>query len=355
MKTGSQGTFVISWSQTETDGLKAAPLDILTVGAAWRWTGAPVRVDGPQAVLILNEAEGASELRKRAARMVRRLVGTAVGAQRVDRSDDPDPEPPDQSFTVTDGHHVYPITLITVPDTGAVLLMLVGEMPPADQDLWVVRTAIDRSLVVAGAKVAGGVICFTPDTFLATPSGPQRIRSLQPGDRILTRDNGAQEILWTGHRRMSGARLHAMPYLRPIRFRRDAMGLDRPDLDLLVSPQHRMLVKGRAALALFNTPEVLVAAENLINDHSITVDHSLREVTYIHVLLNQHNVIWANGLETESFHPANAALDSIDLAQRRGLMDIFPQLADTPQAYGDHARRNLSASEAAILRYDMVI
>ena len=146
-----------------------------------------------------------------------------------------------------------------------------------------------------------------------------------------------------------------MPHLRPIRFRRDAMGLDRPDLDLLVSPQHRMLVKGAAAQALFNTAEVLVAAENLINDHSITVDYTLREVTYIHVLLGQHNVIWANGLETESFHPSNAALDMVEATQRDGLLRMFPDLAANPQAYGDYARRNLSASEAAILRHDMVI
>lgn len=355
MKTGSQGTFVISWSQTETDGLKAAPLDILTVGTAWRWSGAPVRVDGPQGVLILNEAEGGADLRKRAARMVRRLIGAAVSGDRPTKDEDLEPELPDQSFIVTDGHQTYPITLITVPDTGALLVMFVGDLPPADQDLWVVRTSIDRSQTAIGARVKGGVICFTPDTFIATRHGPQRIQSLRPGDQILTRDNGPQEVLWTGHRRMTGARLHAMPHLRPIRFRSGAMGQDRPDLDLLVSPQHRMLVMGEAAQALFNTPEVLVAAENLINDTTIMVDYAVREVTYIHVLLGQHNVIWANGLETESFHPSNADLDTVDPVQREGLLGLFPTLADNPNAYGDYARRNLSASEAAILRHDMVV
>ena len=355
MKTGSQGTFVISWSQTETDGLKAASLDILTVGATWRWSGAPVRVDGPQGVLILNEAEGASDIRKRAARMVRRLVGSAVGSDRQIKEHEVEPDIPDQSFIVTDGHQTYTITLIAVPDTGATLLLIVGNLPPAGQDLWVVRTAIDRSQTTAGARPSGGVICFTPGTLLATPTGPRPIQSLQQGDRVMTRDNGAQEILWTGHRRMTGARLHAMPHLRPIRFRRDAMGLDRPDLDLVVSPQHRMLVRGPAAKALFNAPEVLVAAEDLINDHSITVDHSLREVTYIHVLFGQHNVIWANGLQTESFHPANATIEAIDPFQRDGLLALLPGLADNPHAYGDYARRNLSTSETAILRYDMAI
>lgn len=354
MKTGSLGTFVISWSQTEVDGLKAASLDLLSVGAAWRWTGAAVRVDGPQGLLLLEQAEGAADLRKRAARMVRRLVGVAVGGEVKPEYDaDPYPDLPDQGFIVTDGHQSFTVTIIPVPDTGAQLLMLVGDLPPCDQDLWVVRTAIDRTHSGAGARVAGGVICFTPDTRVATPDGVQQIRHLRSGDMILTRDNGPQEVLWTGHRRMSGARLYAMPHLRPIRFKANSMGLYRPDEDLLVSPQHRMLVKGAAALALFNTSEVLVAAEDLVNDATIAVDHMLREVTYVHILLESHNVVWANGLETESFHPSNTALDTVDPIQREGLLHILPEIAENPHAYGDYARRNISGSEAAILRHEL--
>jgi len=352
MKTGSQGTFVISWSQTEIDGLKAAPLDVLAVGAAWRWTGEAVRVDGPQGVLVLDGAEGVADTRRRAARMVRRLIGAAVGTpdtRTVEEAEDL----PEQGFLVTDGHLSYPVTLIAVPDTGARLLMFVGDMPPADIDLWVVRTAVDRAPQAAGALTSGGVICFTPGTWLSTPDGPRRIQTLHPGDLIETRDNGPQPVLWTGHRRMSGARLYAMPHLRPIRFRNGALGIGRPDEDLLVSPQHRMLVKGQAAQALFNTPEVLMAAETLVNDLSVTVDHALREVTYVHILLERHNIVWANGLETESFHPSNTALDMIDPAQRAGLLALLPGIAENPQSYGEYARRNLSASEAAILRHDM--
>ena len=354
MKTGSLGTFVISWSQTEVDGLKAASLDLLSVGAAWRWTGAAVRVDGPQGLLLLEQAEGAADLRKRAARMVRRLVGVAVGGEvKPEYEADPYPDLPDQGFIVTDGHQSFTVTIIPVPDTGAQLLMLVGDLPPCDQDLWEVRTAIDRTHSGAGARAAGGVICFTPDTRVATPDGVQQIRHLRPGDMILTRDNGPQEVLWSGHRRMSGARLYAMPHLRPIRFRANSMGLYRPDEDLLVSPQHRMLVKGAAAQALFNTSEVLVAAEDLVNDATIVVDHVLREVTYVHILLEKHNIVWANRLETESFHPSNTALDTVDPVQREGLLHILPEIADNPHAYGDYARRNISGSEAAILRHEL--
>lgn len=355
MKTGSLGTFVISWSQTEIDGLKAASMDHLTVGTVWRWTGAAVRVDGPQGVLRLEEAEGAADLRKKAARMVRRLVGVAVAGDGLshDEAEDLAQSIPEQAFIVTDGHQSFAVTIIAVPDTGAHLLMLVGELPPSDQDLWVVRTSIDRSHSGAGARVAGGVICFTPDTRISTPDGMRQIRNLRCGDKILTRDNGPQEVLWSGHRRMTGARLYAMPHLRPIRFKANSMGLYRPDEDLLVSPQHRMLVSGAAAQALFNTPEVLVAAEDLINDSTIMVDHLLREVTYVHILLERHNVVWANGLETESFHPSNTAIDTVDPAQRVDLKQILPDVESNPHAYGDYARRNISSSEAAILRHEL--
>ncbi|MEX0312238.1 MAG: hemolysin-type calcium-binding protein, partial [Tateyamaria sp.] len=72
MKTGFRGTFVISWSQTEVDGLEAAPLPALAVGAAWSWRGDAVRVDGPQDVLRLDRANGTEAIRQRAARIVHR-------------------------------------------------------------------------------------------------------------------------------------------------------------------------------------------------------------------------------------------------------------------------------------------
>ena len=349
MKTGFSGTCVIAWSQTEIDGVTAAPLDVLSVGASWRWTGAPLRVDGPQDMLRLDGAKGLAELRQCAARSARRRLGTVVAkpkAQLVELDDIAD-----QSFVLTDGHQTYTITLLTVPDSGSLLLLVVGDMPPVDQDLWVVKVAINRSAV--SMRTAGAVICFTPGTRIATPHGARLIEDLHPGDPVLTRDNGAQPVLWTGHRRISGARLHAMPHLRPIRFRSGAFGPDRPDPDLLVSPQHRMLLRGRAARALFNVDEVLVTAEDLVNDQTITIDRGSREVSYIHFLLDQHNIIWANGLLTESFHPVNAALDQIEPTQLEGLLAMFPALLANPHGYGDYARRNLSQPEAAILRHDM--
>ena len=292
-------------------------------------------------------------MRQRAARMVQRLIGVAVGTEDGDEEREEPEEMPDQCFIVTDGLQSYPVTILPVPDSGARLLMFLGGPPPANRDLWIVRAQIDRSGGAAGERSGGGVICFTPGTRILTPGGPRPIDELRPGDLVQTKDNGAQEILWRGSRRMTGARLYAMPHLRPVRLRAGALGQGRPEDDLWVSPQHRMLLRGQAAQVLFNSAEVLVAAGDLVNDHSISVDLALREVTYIHLLLDRHNVIFANGMETESFHPSNTALDTIDPYDRARLLGLLPGIEANPHSYGDYARRNLSASEAAILRHEI--
>ena len=260
MGTGFRGTFVISWSQTEVDGLNAAPVMALRVGASWLWQGDAVRVDGPSELLRLERTDGKRQIRNRAARMVRRLVGAAVtNAARLEDVEI-DPVERDDSFVVTDGSQSYTVTLIEVATGQPPLLMFVDEIPPKNTSLWVVHQSYETPQYDPQGPDAGGVICFTPGTRIETPDGLKRIEELREGDRVQTKDNGAQEIQWIGSRRMTGARLFAMPRLRPIRFRAGALGVQRPDDELIVSPEHRMLVKGRAAQSLFNTDEVLVQA-----------------------------------------------------------------------------------------------
>ncbi len=356
MKTGFKGTFVISWSQTEIDGLDAAPVQSLNVGAAWAWRGDAIRVDGPNDVLRLDQADGADKLRKRAARMVHRLVGAALETQAPalteQEQDALDASPlMDNSFVVTDGGRSYTVTLIEVGGGSQPLLMFLDEIPPRDCDLWIVHHTLGSTPEDAHSEGSGGVICFTPGTRIMTPEGLMLIEDLREGDQVQTKDNGAQSIQWIGSRRMTGARLFAMPKLRPVRISAGFFGDDQPDEDLVVSPEHRILMQGAVAQDLFNTPEVLVAAKDLINGDTVTVDLKMREVTYVHLLFDRHQVMWANGVETESFHPASAALGSLDEVDRMRLLATHPELEYDPHTYGSFARRNLSASEAAILNH----
>ena len=352
MKTGLKGTFVISWSQTEIDGLEAAPVQSLNVGAAWSWRGDAIRVDGPAEVLRLDRADESKNLRKRAARMVHRLVGAAVDYKLLVPHEFTDENPlVDSSFVVTDGAQSYTVTLIEVGRGSQPLLMFLDEIPPRGCDLWVVHHTLGVVSSNSMGPESGGVICFTPGTRILTPDGLCLVQNFREGDMVQTKDNGAQEIVWKGARRMTGARMFAMPHLRPIRIRMGALGVERPDEELLVSPSHRMLIQGDEAMALFNTPEILVAAKDLINGKTVTVDVTVPEVTYIHLLLSDPQILWANGVETESFHPASAALTTLDASDRTRLMTQFTDLEFDPHTYGGYARRNLSATEAAIMNH----
>lgn len=352
MGTGFRGTFVISWSQTELDGFVPDRVQQISVGATWRWHGDTVRVDGPPELLRLENTNGYGVDRKSAAKMVRRLVGAALTGTRDLAGLAVDDALPESSFVVTNGVQSYTVSVIELGQGAAPLLMFIDAIPPRDTEMWVVHHTLDAAQGAGIGPDAGGVICFTPGTRIETPDGPRLVEDLREGDRVQTKDNGAEEIQWIGRRHMTGARLFAMPKLRPIRIRASAFGDGRPDAQLLVSPEHRMLIKGDVARALFNTSEVLVAAKDLINSASIRVDLAVREVTYIHLLLPRHQILWANGMETESFHPASAALSSLGEADRLRLLARFPALEAEPHSYGTFARRGLSTPEAAILAHE---
>ncbi len=353
MKTGFAGTFVIPWSQTEIDGLEAPSLSSISEGAAWSWRGDALRVDGPNDVLQLTGATGPEQLRARASRMVRKLVGQAFenGVRPEVEMHADDNVLNDHSFSVADGVRSFIISVIETGPATQPLLMFVGQIPPRHTDLWIVAQKMNRDLGARSAPDQSSVICFAQGTRISTPDGPRQVEDLRPGDLALTKDNGPQTVRWVGMRKMTGARLHAMPFLRPIRFGPGALGVNRPEDALWVSPNHRLLIKGPAALALFNTDEVLVAARDLVNGKTIRVAQEAHSVTYVHLMFEAQQVIWANGVESESFHPANADLSMLRREDHATLLQHCPDIVSDPYSYGAPVRRNLSKSEAALLRY----
>jgi hypothetical protein len=346
MGTGFRGAFVIAWAQTKLDGDPAQGHFQLCEGMTWRWHGRAIPLEGEGGALLLQDSAEHDELRARAARVVRKLMQRPAPSAAEIAADEADPIFRG-AFVVTDGRKLFTIVPILLDDTTDPILLFVDEMPPPERDLTILQCA-QRTLRPTQSE-RPSVICFTPGTRIRTLNGDVAIEDLGPGDRLLTRDSGPQAVLWSGHRRMSGARLFAMPAQRPIRLRRGALGLDRPEDDLIVSPEHRVLVMGRAAQDLWGEPEVLVRAADLVGDRFITVDHSLHETWYIHLMLERHEVIWANGLEVETFHPGFMGLDHINAAQRELLFDLRPDLSQNPDLYGPPARRMLSRAEAAIL------
>lgn len=343
METGYRGTFVISWAQTETDGRANAPLAAVGAGASWRWRGRALRLDGPSDVLLLKSAVGEADIHRRAARTVRRFSGPALALAPRESVED-DSEPLSQAFVLTDGARSYRATVIE-PADGERLLMFQDAMPLAGVDLWVVRAALGAPTTRAPRAGASGRVGLVQGSMVRTPTGDRPVDTLTPGDLVMTRDHDAQPLLWLGRSQIGGARLHAMPDLRPVRIRAGALGRGRPLADLSVLPDHRIMIDGPRASALFDEGEVLVAARDLVDDRAIHRDHSRRELWLYQLFFAQPQILLANGLECESFQPSEAALGALDPDAREALGEYLPD----PAAYGDPARRCLTPAEARIV------
>lgn len=185
------------------------------------------------------------------------------------------------------------------------------------------------------------IICFTPGTLIATDRGPRLIEALQIGDLIVTRDNGLQPLRWVGARTVA-----AKGRLAPIRIA--APLLQNGDSPLLVSPQHRILFTGPRAQMLFGISEVLVAACHLLG-HPAVQQCEGGQVTYMHLMLDQHEVIYGNGAATESFFAGDNALQALDGSARDEVFTLFPELRSHHGGFGDTARRCLKSHEAKVL------
>lgn len=348
MRTDAQATFVISWRQTEIGGMPAGPVHGLVPGATWRWSGPAARLDGPDGPLLLG-GEAIAALRKRAARAVRRMLGQDPDEATLAVVEPEQESGPAEGFVVSDGARRYDVHILHSDETGARMVMFRGEVPPRNRTLRITRVNVDPK---AGLAEGRGVICFTPGTRLMTPSGPRLIEDLHPGDRVQTADDGALPVLWVGQRHLTDAELRAAPRMRPVRFQAGAFGIGQPDSALTVSPQHRMVVRGAPLQSLFNAEEALVEAGDLVDGRSVRVDLTPGGVSYVHILLDRHSIVFANGLATESFHPAGMDLAMLGVADRDRLAAIMPGLETDPEGYGPYARRSLSAAEAAILQHD---
>ncbi|MFV0409370.1 MAG: Hint domain-containing protein [Paracoccus sp. (in: a-proteobacteria)] len=183
------------------------------------------------------------------------------------------------------------------------------------------------------------VVCFSADALITTPDGEVAAGYLSVGDLVETVDAGSQPIRWIGMRTLNTTELAANPKLRPIRIQAGALGNGLPEADLIVSPQHRMLVRSKIAQKMFGTNEVLVAAKQLCQIEGIDVAEDLDEVTYVHFLFDTHQIVIANGAESESLFPGAEALKSVGPEAIAEIHALFPEL-DSP-SYVPVAAREL--------------
>lgn len=197
------------------------------------------------------------------------------------------------------------------------------------------------------SNIESVVACFTPGAMVLTDDGEVAVEELEVGDKVFTRDSGYQELRWVGRRDLPAEALLANPQFRPVLIRRGALGPNLPDRDMMVSPQHRLLITGPRAELLFGEHEVLVAALHLVGLKGIE-RVAPAATSYIHLLFDAHEIVRADGAWSESFQPGTRTLEGLDSDQRDEVLALFPELATNPASFVA-ARQTLKAHEARVL------
>jgi hypothetical protein len=188
---------------------------------------------------------------------------------------------------------------------------------------------------------SGGAVCFAAGTHILTPEGYLIVEDLKAGDLVLTLDHGPQPILWISQSE------HVWPGNSekelPILISSGALGPNTPRTDLVVSPQHKILVSDENTTNASNNAEVLVPAKGLTSRPGVRVMKGKSQVTYYHILLERHEILLADGLTTESFFPGPTALKMLRAKQREVIFSLFPGLRECrADGYGPQARSCLT-------------
>lgn len=186
----------------------------------------------------------------------------------------------------------------------------------------------------------GQVVCFEAGTRIATPKGRVPVEALRAGDLVLTRDAGAQPLLWAGGERaiVWGQRLPVC--IEPFVFGNTAR--------FAVSPNHLILLSDPLCEVLFGEAEVFAAAQDLLTLPGVWQERKARAVSYHHLLLDGHHVILAEGAATESLMPGPMALQSLPAGSRDALTSSMSSTDLHAIAVRHTARRVLKAHEAQL-------
>ncbi|MEP1315016.1 MAG: Hint domain-containing protein [Parasphingorhabdus sp.] len=245
---------------------------------------------------------------------------------------------------------LFAIIIIENPDDGertAYAINLTNSGDPDNGSTGVSAGDLDPTYLYINE---GGIFpCFTVNSLITTIDGECAIETLKSGDLVLTKDDGMMPVLWVGRRKLDKRALQIRPNLRPILFKENALGKGTPVRGMMVSPQHRMLLQTWSAELLFGENEVLSPAKFMTNDCTIMVNHDVEEVEYVHILFDTHQIVKVDGVWSESFHPGEMTLTSMDESSREEVFAIFPELKIDLKQYGSSARPSLKAHEVRAL------
>jgi len=187
-----------------------------------------------------------------------------------------------------------------------------------------VTTTADYHITASslGTEITFQIPCFAAGTRILTDRGKIPVQDLSVGETVITFGAEDRPIIWIGKRTID-LKHHPDPEtVQPVRIAANALAENVPDRDLFLSPDHAIYIDG-----------YLIPAKELLNQSNITQDGRDR-ITYYHIELDQHAVIFAENTAVETY---------LDTGNRSCFADggaaIIP-----PQDIGNAARQQRSCA-----------
>lgn len=218
------------------------------------------------------------------------------------------------------------------------LCRLYDPVLPRDAMRPAAASLLDRAAQVFGTSV---LACFARGTQLETDRGAVPVEEIEEESLVRTLDNGLQPV-----RRVLSKRVEGLGTLAPVVFRAGVLGNAR---DLVVSPHHRVLMSGWQAELVAGCPEALVMAKDVVNGRMV-LRLPMAEVEYFHLLFDRHEVVFAEGAATESYHPLLPDSHLRSPATQAEMVALFPDLAVEVALFGPAVRPTLTPAEAMLFR-----
>lgn len=227
---------------------------------------------------------------------------------------------------------------VTITGTTFYLAGGIQVFTPNDGSVLSDGTFVSSTFVTSTSPMPVGDLgppCFTPGTMILTAQGEKPVEELQVGDLLVTADNGLIPILYCHERKLSARHMSECPNHRPICINKNALGDGYPASDLTVSPQHRIMLRSKIAFRMFEQSEVLVPAVRLKELPGVSQNAEHSETRYIHILLAQHHIIFANGMPAETLYLGKQAREGFSPYEMR---DILSRLTMTSSLDMEPAR-----------------
>lgn len=183
------------------------------------------------------------------------------------------------------------------------------------------------------------LICFAKGTEILTKTGLCKIEDLRVGDKVKILDGGHKKVRWIGKRTVQGKGAFA-----PVFIAQGAYGASK---ELVVSQQHRILLTHPMNRVLFANRQVLAAAKHLVDGHQVHI-REVDWITYFHFLFDDHEIVFSNGVATESLLPGHPSRYGFNADASAEILALFPELAETGAKDVPAARMCLKQYEASV-------